>query len=119
MVTSYPVQFDVDLPTRPLDRLTTGLRIFAAIPILILLGLLSRDAVQGGDHLPSGDVGVVVERAYELGPVHEHHEEVRGGKGDGSPKQELGDARASHRVEASQRWLAARARSSRAFTTST
>ena len=50
MVTSYPVQFDVDLPTRPLDRLTTGLRIFAAIPILILLGLLSRDAVQGGDH---------------------------------------------------------------------
>ena len=50
MVTSYPVQFDVDLPTRPLDRLTTGLRIFAAIPILILLGLLSRDAIQGGDH---------------------------------------------------------------------
>ena len=50
MVTSCPVQFDVDLPTRPLDRLTTGLRIFAAIPILILLGLLSRDAIQGGDH---------------------------------------------------------------------
>src|SRR5256712_7356243 len=50
MVSNYPVQFDVDLPTRPLDRLTTALRIFAAIPILILLGLLSRDAVQGGDH---------------------------------------------------------------------
>ncbi|HEY4870335.1 MAG TPA: DUF4389 domain-containing protein [Candidatus Dormibacteraeota bacterium] len=50
MVTSYPVQFDVDFPTRPLDRLTTALRIFAAIPILILLGLLSQDAVQGGDH---------------------------------------------------------------------
>ena len=50
MVTSYPVQFDVDVPTRPLNRLTTALRIFAAIPILILLGLLSRDAVQGGDH---------------------------------------------------------------------
>ena len=51
MVTSYPVQFDVDFPTRPLDRLTTGLRIFAAIPIIILLGLLSQDAVQGGgDH---------------------------------------------------------------------
>src|SRR5207245_11474184 len=43
-------QFDAALATRPLDRLTTGLRIFAAIPILILLGLLSRDAVQGGDH---------------------------------------------------------------------
>ena len=50
MVTSYPVQFDVDFPTRPLHRLSTALRIFAAIPILILLGLLSRDAVQGGDH---------------------------------------------------------------------
>jgi hypothetical protein len=50
MVSSYPVQFDVDVPTRPLDRWTTALRIFAAIPILILLGLLSRDAVQGGDH---------------------------------------------------------------------
>ncbi len=50
MVTSYPVQFEVDLPTRPLDRLTTALRIFAAVPILILLGLLSRDAIQGGDH---------------------------------------------------------------------
>ncbi len=50
MVSNYPVQFDVDLPTRPLDRLTTALRIFAAIPILILLGLLSRDAIHGGDH---------------------------------------------------------------------
>jgi hypothetical protein len=45
MVTSYPVQFDVDFPTRPLDRWATALRIFAAIPILILLGLLSQ-----GDH---------------------------------------------------------------------
>jgi hypothetical protein len=50
MVTSYPVQFDVDFPTRSLDRLTTALRIFAAIPILFLLGLISRDAMQGGDH---------------------------------------------------------------------
>jgi hypothetical protein len=50
MVSSYPVQFDVDFPTRPLDRVTTALRIFAAIPILTLLALLSRDAVQGGDH---------------------------------------------------------------------
>jgi len=50
MVTSYPVQFDVDVPTRPLNRLSTALRIFAAIPILIVLGLLSRDAMQSGDH---------------------------------------------------------------------
>jgi hypothetical protein len=28
----YPVPFSVDYPDRPLDRLTTGLRIVVAIP---------------------------------------------------------------------------------------
>jgi hypothetical protein len=37
----YPVRFSVDYPDRPLDRLTTGLRIFVAIPILIVLGAVS------------------------------------------------------------------------------
>lgn len=32
----YPVQFDVDYPDRELNRLTTGLRIFTLIPIVIL-----------------------------------------------------------------------------------
>jgi hypothetical protein len=41
--TSYPVQFDVDYPDRPLNRLTTAFRIFWAIPIAIVLG-----AVDGG-----------------------------------------------------------------------
>jgi len=50
MVTSYPVQFDVDFPARPLDRLTTAFRIFAAIPILILLGMLSNAAIQDSHH---------------------------------------------------------------------
>jgi hypothetical protein len=36
----YPVQFDVDYPERDLDRLSTGFRIFAAIPILIVLAAL-------------------------------------------------------------------------------
>lgn len=49
MVTSYPVQFDVDFPDRPLGRLTTAFRIFAAIPILILLGALSHDTLQDSD----------------------------------------------------------------------
>ncbi|TMC31225.1 MAG: DUF4389 domain-containing protein [Chloroflexi bacterium] len=49
MVSSYPVQFDVDFPARPLDRLTTAFRIFVAIPILVLLGFLTRDTLQG-DH---------------------------------------------------------------------
>jgi hypothetical protein len=35
---AYPVRFTVDYPDRPLDRLTTGCRIFVAIPILIVLG---------------------------------------------------------------------------------
>lgn len=38
---SYPVQYSVDYPDRPLDRLTSGLRIFVAIPILIILGAVS------------------------------------------------------------------------------
>jgi hypothetical protein len=46
MVTNYPVQLDVDFPARPLDRWTTAFRLIAAIPILILLGLLSSQAVQ-------------------------------------------------------------------------
>ena len=39
----YSVQFSVDYPDRPLDRLTTFFRIFVAIPIIIVLG-----AVAGG-----------------------------------------------------------------------
>ena len=34
----YPVQFSVDYPDRPLNRLTTFFRLFVAIPILIVLG---------------------------------------------------------------------------------
>ena len=41
MERSYPVQFDIDFPDRPLDRLTTAFRIFVAIPILVVIGALS------------------------------------------------------------------------------
>jgi hypothetical protein len=37
----YLVRFAVDYPDRPLDRLTTGYRIFVAIPILIVIGTVS------------------------------------------------------------------------------
>jgi hypothetical protein len=37
----YPVQFSVDYPDRPLDRLTTAFRIFTVIPIAIVLGTVS------------------------------------------------------------------------------
>jgi hypothetical protein len=45
MVGSYPVQFDVDFPARPLDRVTTAFRIFVGIPILIVLGTLSGETL--------------------------------------------------------------------------
>ena len=38
---AYPVQFSVDYPDRPLNRLTTFFRIFVAIPILIVLGTVA------------------------------------------------------------------------------
>jgi hypothetical protein len=38
---TYPVQFSVDYPDRPLNRLTTFFRLFAAIPILVVLGSVS------------------------------------------------------------------------------
>src|SRR3954471_23615886 len=40
---AYPVQFTVDYPDRPLNRLTTALRILIAIPILVVL-----ESVSGG-----------------------------------------------------------------------
>ena len=37
----YPLTFSVDYPDRPLNRVSTGFRIFAAIPILILAATIS------------------------------------------------------------------------------
>jgi hypothetical protein len=51
----YPVQFSVDYPDRALDRMTTAFRIFAAIPIIIVLG-----AVSGGTWQWSYDNGTAV-----------------------------------------------------------
>jgi hypothetical protein len=48
---AYPVRLSVDYPDRDLDRTSTLLRIFYAIPILILLGTVSG----GGSASTSGD----------------------------------------------------------------
>jgi Domain of unknown function (DUF4389) len=40
-MTGYPVQFDVDYPDRQLNRLTSFFRVFAIIPIAIVLGTVS------------------------------------------------------------------------------
>jgi hypothetical protein len=50
MVSSYPVQFDVDFPARPLNRLTTAFRIFVAIPILIVIATLSGETLHANSH---------------------------------------------------------------------
>ena len=39
--TAYPVHLSIDYPDRNLNRLTTFFRIFTAIPIVIIIGLLS------------------------------------------------------------------------------
>jgi Domain of unknown function (DUF4389) len=65
-VSDYPVTYSVDYPDRQLNRVSTGFRIFAAIPILILVGL-----VEGGGfgtlggagryaHFGAGTVGILV-----------------------------------------------------------
>ena len=46
MDASYPVQFSVDYPDRPLNRLTTLFRIFTTIPIAIVLGAVSGSTYQ-------------------------------------------------------------------------
>jgi hypothetical protein len=38
---SYPLTFEVSYPDRPLNRLSTGFRIFAAIPIVIVLAAVA------------------------------------------------------------------------------
>lgn len=44
----YPVQFFVDYPDRPLDRLSSALRIFTIIPIAIVLGVVDGTTVNVG-----------------------------------------------------------------------
>jgi hypothetical protein len=53
--TPYPVQFSVEYPDRPLNRVTTAFRIFVAIPIFIVL-----EAVSGGHTATASDSGTAV-----------------------------------------------------------
>ena len=56
MERSYPVQFDIAFPDRPLNRLTTAFRIFVAIPILIVIGALSG----GSSHTTSSQTSTYI-----------------------------------------------------------
>jgi hypothetical protein len=65
---TYPVQFSVDYPDRPLNRLTTAFRIFVAIPILIVLATVSSETWE----FASRDYSVAVSGAgglLFLGPL--------------------------------------------------
>jgi hypothetical protein len=45
---NHPVEFDVDYPDRPLDRVSTFLRLLFVIPILVVLAALGGPAFGGG-----------------------------------------------------------------------
>ena len=56
MVSSYPVQFDVDFPQRPLNRLTTAFRFLVAIPIVVLLTMLSGQTFGDSDRRTTNEL---------------------------------------------------------------
>ena len=53
--TAFPLSFDVDYPDRPLNRLTTAFRVFLAIPVLVVLAILSGP----GPHIALAGVSLV------------------------------------------------------------
>jgi hypothetical protein len=57
----YPVEYSVDYPDRPLNRLTTFFRLFAVIPIAVVLALIEGGGYAGGSAAwPLGAAGLVV-----------------------------------------------------------
>ena len=57
MVSAYPVQFNVDFPEKKLDRLSTAFRIIVAIPIVVVLTMLSGQTFQDDDSRNSLVIG--------------------------------------------------------------
>jgi hypothetical protein len=64
----YPVQFSVDYPDRRLSRLSTALRIFWVIPIVIVLGTVSGETWQA-TYSTGETVAVGAGGALFLGPL--------------------------------------------------
>ena len=69
MDATYPVQFSVDYPDRNLDRFTTLLRIFVAIPILIVLWLVSGSTSQSSDDSNNRAIIAATGGLLFLGPL--------------------------------------------------
>ena len=60
-VSDYPITFGVEYPDRELNRVSTGFRIFAAIPIIILAATLTGGYTHWGeDSFGAGTVGGVL-----------------------------------------------------------
>src|SRR5436190_4924569 len=59
MEQAHPVQFAVDYPDRELNRLTSGLRVFTAIPIVVVLGTIGVYSSRWGSS-PSATTQVVI-----------------------------------------------------------
>jgi hypothetical protein len=65
----YPVQFSVDYPARPLDRLTTAFRIFTVIPIAIVLAMVAGSTWQSSGRSGSMVVMAGAGGLLFLGPL--------------------------------------------------
>jgi hypothetical protein len=59
----YPVQYSVDYPDRPLNRLTTFFRVFMVLPIAIVLAL-----IEGGGYAYGGAPGPSVPPVWSCCP---------------------------------------------------
>lgn len=58
MTTNYPVELTVDYPDRVLNRLSTAFRLFAIIPIALVLASIG--GLQSGGHIGSGSSSTVL-----------------------------------------------------------
>jgi hypothetical protein len=65
----YPVQFSVDYPARPLDRVTTAFRIFTVIPIAIVLATVAGNTWQSSGRSDSMVVVAGAGGLLFLGPL--------------------------------------------------
>jgi len=67
--TKYPIQFSVDYPDRPLNRLTTAFRIFVIIPIAIVLGVISGGGGAWGSNGHTSEASAGAGGLLVLGPL--------------------------------------------------
>ena len=67
--TTYSVQFSVDYPDRALDRVNTAFRIFAAVPIAVVLGAVNGGVWQSGGGRQSSATVTAAGGLLFLGPL--------------------------------------------------